>query len=129
VLGKLDAFFKWWDESDREPSRSSSTAGRVEQMKKTIWFSGGAILVILIGYGALSARKKFTVELPKYPPITNSVWLDQSWTAEQRDWFHRADQGTQTFGIPYEWFIALEQPELALAAPGLLRACLRSPEQ
>ena len=37
---------------------------------------------------------------------------------EQRDWFHHADQGTQTFGIPYEWFIALEQPSLSLTAPG-----------
>src|SRR5277367_4448440 len=64
-------------------------------------------------------RDNFTVELPEYPPIGKVVWLDQHWTAEQRDWFHHADQGTQTFGIPYEWFIALEQPSLSLGAPGL----------
>ena len=54
------------------------------------------------------------------PPIHNAVWLDQNWTTEQRDWFHHPDQGTQTFGIPYEWFMALEQPALSLTAPALL---------
>jgi hypothetical protein len=61
-----------------------------------------------------------TVELPNYPPINRTVWLSQNWTSEQRDWFHHADQGTQTFGIPYEWFIALEQPALSISDPGLL---------
>ena len=33
---------------------------------------------------------------------------------DERNWFHHADQGTQTFNIPYEWFVALEQPRLSL---------------
>jgi hypothetical protein len=78
------------------------------------------ILIILIVYGAKYFRDDFTVELPEYQPIGKVVWLEQKWTAEQRDWFHHADQGTQTFGIPYEWFIALEQPSLSLGTPGLL---------
>ncbi len=86
-------------------------------MKKLILVAGVVILIIC---GIKYYRDNFTVELPEYPPIGKVVWLEQKWTAEQRDWFHHADQGTQTFGIPYEWFIALEQPSLSLGAPGLL---------
>ena len=88
-------------------------------MKKRIWLAVAAILVIFILAGKW-ACENLLVALPQYPPVGNPVWLDQHWTAEQRDWFHHADQGTQTFGIPYEWFIALEQPSPSLAAPGLL---------
>ena len=84
-------------------------------------FSVAAVVVVLLGVGIFKwAKEKFTVELPQYPQAANTVWLDQNWTAKQRDWFHHADQGTQTFGIPYEWFIALEQPQLSFTAPRLL---------
>jgi len=89
-------------------------------MNKRIWLAVAAILVVIIILGGKWACENLLVDLPKYPPIGNPVWLDQHWTAEQRDWFHHADQGTQTFGIPYEWFIALEQPSPSLGAPGLL---------
>src|SRR5208282_758630 len=59
-------------------------------------------------------------ELPIYPSAGNIVWLDQNWTPQQSDWFYHADQGTQTFGIPYEWFTALEQPTISFSDPGLL---------
>ncbi len=51
-------------------------------------------------------------DLPDYQQSEKAVWLEQNWTAEQRQWFHHANQGTWTFFIPYEWFIALEQPGL-----------------
>jgi hypothetical protein len=86
-------------------------------------------LVILIAVFALLAlfaagikyyRQNLTVTIPQYAAMeAKPVWLDQQWTPQQRDWFHHADQGTQTFGIPYEWFIALEQPGLSLSSPGL----------
>src|ERR1700688_2829448 len=83
-----------------------------------------AILVVLslVERSWLVAQyDNLTVVLPTYPPMENVTWLDQNWTPEQRDWFHHSDQGTQTFGIPYEWFIALEQPpSLSLSAPGLM---------
>src|ERR1700733_11160812 len=87
--------------------------------KKIIGLVIAAILVIFILAGKW-ACENLLVDLPKYPPVGNPVWFDQHWSAEERDWFHHADQGTQTFGIPYEWFIALEQPSLSLSAPGLL---------
>jgi hypothetical protein len=59
------------------------------------------------------------VKLPDYPTVQKTRWLDQNWT-DQRAWVHHADQGTATFHIPYEWFMALEQPELSLTSVGLL---------
>jgi hypothetical protein len=92
---------------------------RAGDMKKKIGLSVGVIVVILIAFG-IKLHDKLTVELPNYSPIDNVVWLGQNWTEEQREWFHHADQGTQTFGIPYEWFMALEQPALSFTAPRLL---------
>lgn len=61
-----------------------------------------------------------SVEVP--PPVQNleNHWANQGWTADESHWFHHADQGTNTFGVPYEWFKALEQPELSLSEVGLL---------
>ena len=94
-------------------------------MKRNIGLAVGAIIVIVVGFIAKPVHDKFTeltVELPESPPFVKAVWLDQNWTPEQRDWFHHADQGTQTFDIPYEWFVALEQPALSCTfrMPGLL---------
>jgi hypothetical protein len=82
-------------------------------MTKKITLAVAAIVIILIVLGMKwwrENRADLTIDPPNYPPIGKVVWLDQHWTPQQRDWFYHADQGTQTFGIPYEWFIALEQP-------------------
>ena len=70
------------------------------------------VAVALIGFKLY--QDKLTVSLPDYAPIKKAVWLDQGWDQNQREEFHHADQGTQTLNIPYEWFIALEQPRLSL---------------
>jgi hypothetical protein len=89
-------------------------------MKTRIWILVAVAVFIPAVVVLKWADKNLTVRIPTYPTIDNVVWLPQNWTPQQRQWFHHADQGTQTFGIPYEWFIALEQPALSLAAPGLL---------
>ena len=89
-------------------------------MMKKIGLVLAVVVIILLVAGAKYYSVNFTVQLPVYAPVANVVWLDQHWTRQQSDWFHHTDQGTQTFGIPYEWFIALEQPALSLSAPGLL---------
>jgi hypothetical protein len=77
-------------------------------------------LLVLFAAGIKYYRENLTVTIPQYSAMEEKpVWLDQQWTRQQRDWFHHADQGTQTFGIPYEWFMALEQPALSLSSPGL----------
>jgi len=59
--------------------------------------------------------------LPDRAPVKPAVWLDQNWSTEDRHWFHHASQGTATFQVPYDWFMALEQPGLHLfTQPGLL---------
>jgi hypothetical protein len=88
-------------------------------MKKKIGLAIAVVAIIAIIVGKW-AKDNLTVDLPEYPAIENVVWLPQHWTPEQREWFYHADQGTQTFNIPYEWFIALEQPSLSLGTPRLL---------
>lgn len=89
-------------------------------MKKKFCLAIVAIVVVVVSFGGKYWYDNLTVELPTYQPIDNAIWLPQTWTADQRDWFHHADQGTQTFGIPYEWFVALEQPPLSSTDSGLL---------
>ena len=50
------------------------------------------------------------VKIAEYPQPKKTVWLDQGVNKEDLRWFYHADQGTRTFGIPYEWFLALEKP-------------------
>jgi len=60
--------------------------------------------------------------LPDTPATKAAVWLDQNWSTEDRHWFHHASQGTATFPVPYDWFVALEQPRFRLLGrPGLLK--------
>ena len=55
-----------------------------------------------------------------HPPRVADADVDhpeQHWTADQARWFHHASQGTKI--LPYEWFLALEQPSLSpLHTPG-----------
>lgn len=74
--------------------------------------------ILLAGALCVSACSN---DLPDVKPAKDVVWLEQNWTPDQRQWFHHADQGTQTFVVPFEWFMALEQPGLHLFGnPGLL---------
>ncbi len=52
------------------------------------------------------------VRIAEYPQPKKTVWLDQNISKEKLSWFYHADQGTRTFGMPYEWFMALEQPTI-----------------
>jgi hypothetical protein len=89
-------------------------------MKKPIGITVGAIVLIGLCLFGKYAYDNFMVEVPQFESMGKVVWLPQNWTPEQSNWFHHADQGTQTFGIPYEWFIALEQPPLSATPSGLL---------
>jgi hypothetical protein len=59
--------------------------------------------------------------LPDRASAKSAVWLDQNWSIDDRHWFHHVSQGTATFQVPYDWFVALEQPNLRFfTQPGLL---------
>jgi hypothetical protein len=74
--------------------------------------------VVVYDYG-YKVYDGIRVKLPEYPTAQKTRWLDQNWNGE-REWFHHADQGTATFHIPYEWFMALEEPVLSLTTVGHL---------
>lgn len=60
--------------------------------------------------------------LPKLPETKAAYWLEQNWSLKDRHWFHHASQGTATFPVPYEWFMALEQPRLRVfSQPGMMK--------
>jgi hypothetical protein len=69
---------------------------------------------------ALGACALIPPALPDYPVQRQTIWLDQGWTPDLRDRYHRIDQGTLTFAVPYEWFVALEQPTLSPGEAPLL---------
>ena len=66
--------------------------------------------------------RDFHVRIVERPAPKKTVWLDQGIAKEKLSWFYHADQGTRTFGFPYEWFMALEQPTISwlpFASPGM----------
>lgn len=67
----------------------------------------------------LGALAGCNVELPDNTVQLKNYWPDQGWSNEERQWYHHAAQGTNTFGLPYEWFKALEQPEFSFSEVGL----------
>lgn len=79
-----------------------------------------AVLVVVGIYFAYQSFKddiaqlwdNFHVKIAEYPQPKKTVWLDQNVSKEELSWFYHADQGTRTFGIPHEWFMALQRPEL-----------------
>jgi len=53
------------------------------------------------------------VKVVEHPTPKKTVWLDQGISKNKLSWFYHADQGTRTFGFPYEWLMALEQPTIS----------------
>src|SRR5262245_22736436 len=76
-----------------------------------------ALAVIGIGYAAFKDDiaklwQDLHVRIVERPAPKKTVWLDQGISKDRLSWFYHADQGTRTFGFPYEWFMALEQPTI-----------------
>lgn len=62
------------------------------------------------------------LKLPPYQPV-EVHWTDQNWKPADWDWFYHASQGTSfELPVPYSWFMALEQPRIALGEIPLLTA-------
>ncbi|MCK1741111.1 cytochrome C [Bradyrhizobium sp. 139] len=104
------------------------------------WAFALAGLVIGLGLAALVAVAEFPNEvramlpqkgilvkllpppLPAVPETKAAFWLEQNWSLKDRHWFHHVSQGTATFPVPYDWFMALEQPRLHLfSRPGMMK--------
>lgn len=50
------------------------------------------------------------LELPRPASPKTARWLEQGWDESVRARVHHGSQGSATFPVPYEWFVALEQP-------------------
>jgi hypothetical protein len=110
--------------ADKEPTSPypPKPPGRLKRLAK-LAVIGAAALVPVAAIAAIAIWPRFHVALPEYPPVEKQVWLGQNWSAGSREWFHHASQGGQfppLINVPYEWFIALEQPTLSLGAADLL---------
>jgi hypothetical protein len=72
----------------------------------------GAVLIVLVLVGCAYAylqQPEFQVYVPEYQnPPEQFIRAEQGWTDDQRLHFHHTAQGTRL--VPYEWFMALEQP-------------------
>jgi mono/diheme cytochrome c family protein len=84
---------------------------------KTIAKIAVGALVVGVGYAVFKDDiaglwQDLHVKVAEYPKPKKTVWLDQNISKEKLSWFYHADQGTRTFGFPYEWFMALEQPTI-----------------
>ena len=77
-----------------------------------------ALAIVGVAYGAFKDDiaklwQDLHVKLVEHPTPKKTVWLDQGISKEKLSWFYHADQGTRTFGFPYEWLMALEQPTIS----------------
>ena len=74
------------------------------------------VLIVLLLVGGVYlylSQPQFRVDVPDYQsPPEQLTYAEQGWTDDQRLHFHHTAQGTRL--IPYDWFIALEQPCLSL---------------
>ena len=72
------------------------------------------IVLLLIGGAYLYlSQPQFRVDVPEYQnPPEQLIHSEQGWTDDQRLHFHHTSQGTRL--VPYDWFMALEQPCLSL---------------
>ncbi len=50
-------------------------------------------------------------DMPAYKPV-EVQFTQQNWSPDQRQWFYHSAQGTEL--MPYQWFLALEQPRIKL---------------
>ncbi len=72
------------------------------------------VLIVPLGINYFLAKQ---IEVPPNESV-EVVWTDQNWTKEEWEWWYHAPQGSAFESvIPYQWFIALEQPKLSLFKP------------
>jgi len=81
---------------------------------KRIAIGAVAIFLLLVGGVYLYLHQpQFRVDVPEYQnPPEKLIHAEQGWTEDQRLRFHHTPQGTRL--VPYNWFMALEQPGLSL---------------
>ena len=81
-------------------------------MKQLVIASVFIILLLVGGASVYLHNPEFRVDVPEFQrPPEEFLHTEQGWTDGQRLHFHHTSQGTRL--IPYDWFLALEQPCLS----------------
>lgn len=83
-------------------------------MRKKLWIAAAILSAAVAGWG-YARLAPYRILLPNEPRPPQTVLLSQNWTDEQRAAFHHTAQGTRL--LPWDWFMALEQPCLSLFSP------------
>ena len=82
-------------------------------MKAKVIFAIIIVLLLVVGSFLFLHSSQLRVVVPDYQkPPEELVHIDQGWTEDQRFRFHHTPQGTRL--VPYDWFVALEQPCFSL---------------
>lgn len=82
-------------------------------MKAKVIFAIIIVLLLVVGSFLFLHSSQLRVVVPDYQkPPEELVHIDQGWTEDQRFRFHHTPQGTRL--VPYDWFMALEQPCFSL---------------
>ncbi len=72
------------------------------------------VLLLVVGAFLFLHSSKFQVVVLVYQNSPEQmVHAEQHWTEDQRVHFHHTAQGTRL--VPYDWFMALEQPCFSLS--------------
>ena len=86
-------------------------------LSRRFWLSVAAIAVLVLIIVLRSSPVQVVLEnlappeLPENTPVSKREIFAQNWDEATTERFHFVSQGTATLPIPYEWLIALEQPE------------------
>jgi hypothetical protein len=82
--------------------------------RKLVIVGAVAALLVVAGTVVVPLLRQVRVVVPAYQAPREVLYLQQGWTADERRQFYHTAQGTRL--LPYEWFMALEQPCLKLTA-------------
>lgn len=83
------------------------------------WVIGIALVLLVVVVATIpTALNKLVIgkklNLPQLEPV-EIQWVDQNWSPQEwQDWYHTSQGSAFEAPIPYDWFVALEQPHLRL---------------
>jgi hypothetical protein len=95
-------------------------ASNVPRYRLSVLTAVGLLLVIgacVLTVAIFALSNRLTVPAVERPQEV--VWMQQNWTPEQRTRYYHTAQGSDL--MPYEWFLALEQPSISLSGAPAFR--------
>src|SRR5882762_4963641 len=79
--------------------------------------SAALVAIIVVAVGLFTIMH--SLEVPEIERPETVKWLEQNWTADQRNQFYHLAQGSEL--LPYSWFLALEQPRFTIMGAPLFK--------